>query len=269
MQERRIAMSFDRRQKIKQLLESNGIVMLRELATIFPSVSSMTLRRDLEYFERAGEAIRIRGGARSVRRVPSRQEDIYSLRASMNQQAKEQIAEIAVEYIETGRSVFLDSGTTVMQLARILPDLNLSILTSGPNISLEVVKRHNPTVNLIGGMVSRDNLSVSGMQALEFVRHLNFDIAFMVASAFSLDNGFSCGNYSEFELKRLIINKARKTIMLLDSSKFDKSMPFTFAGLSDIDVLITDCRPQDNVLSTAKEHGIEIRFSDQEPVPGE
>lgn len=111
-------MSFDRREKILELLRKKGIVMLKELEQQFPDVSSMTLRRDLEFFENLGEAVRIRGGARYIKTMGAEQEDVYALRAVKNQEAKEKISKIALRYIETGRSIFVDSGTTGMCFAR-------------------------------------------------------------------------------------------------------------------------------------------------------
>lgn len=256
-------MSFDRRRKIKQLLDKYGIVSIKELEKLFPNVSSMTLRRDLEYFESIGQAIRVRGGARAVEKSPDNREAIYSLRETENYDAKVKIAKIAATLIEPDRSVFLDSGTTMMSLARLLPDLKLSILTSGPNIALEAVKRYNTNVNLIGGTINRHNLSVSGMMATEFVRNLNIDTAFMVASGFTTGSGFSCGNYSECELKSSIIKKARTVIMLMDSSKFDKNLPFTFSELGDINYFITDQRPDDAVMEAAEVAGVTVLFDKQ------
>lgn len=245
-------MSFDRREKILALLRSKNVVMLKELEQLFPDVSSMTLRRDLEFFEKLGEVVRIRGGARYIKSMGGGQEDIYALRAVKNQDAKEKISKIALRYIETGRSIFIDSGTTGMSLARQLPDLHFSILTSAPNVALEVSKRYKPTVTLIGGLINRATLSVSGMQSLAFIKDLNFDIAFLVASAFSPENGCTCGNYSECELKHHIIGKAKQVIVLCDSSKFGKSMPFTFAPVKEIDILITDTEPAADVLRQAQ-----------------
>ena len=250
-------MSFDRREKIIEYLRENGTVLLKQLETMFPDVSTMTLRRDLAFFENLGEVVRIRGGARYVKNAEE-QEDVYALRAVKNHEAKERISKIAAEYIETGRSIFMDSGSTGMCLARCVPDLNLSILTSAPNVALEVSKRYKPTVTLIGGLINRTTLSVSGDQSLNFINSVNIDIAFIVASAFSVENGFTCGNYSEGELKRHIIAKAKKTIVLIDSSKFGKCMPFTFADFSDIDILVTDKTPDEAVLKLAEETGVQI-----------
>ena len=253
-------MSFERRHQILELLRRDGTVLLRDLAERFPEVSEMTLRRDLEYLEKLGEAVRIKGGARhvSVFGSNSAAEEVYANRLSKNREGKEKIAAIALRLVETGRSMFLDAGTTMMAFAARLPDTNFSILTSGPNIALEVAKKYNPSVNLIGGQFNRVSQSVSGMQSLEFVRHMNFDLAFLSSSAFSLDNGFSSGNYGECELKRHIVSQANRTVLLLDSDKFGKTMPFTFAALGEIDVLVTDKKPSEEVLKAAQENGIQV-----------
>ncbi len=252
-------MSFNRREKILELLREQDTVMLRDLEKQFPDVSSMTLRRDLEFFEKIGEAVRIRGGARHIKSLGT-QEDLYALRAVKNPAAKEHIAKIAVEFVETGRSIFMDSGSTGMSFARALPDMNLSILTGAPNVAMEVSKRYKPSVTMIGGLINRNTLSASGTQSIQFIQNLNFDIAFLVASAFSPDIGFTCGNADECELKRVITSKARRTIMMVDSSKFGKTMPYTFASLDDVDVLITDVRPDEAIMKLARQSNTKVIF---------
>lgn len=252
-------MRFNRREKILQLLREQNVVMLKELEQLFPEVSGMTLRRDLEFFEKIGEAIRIRGGARYIRSLGN-EEDWYALRAVKNPAAKETIAKIAVGFVETGRSIFIDSGSTGMSLARALPDLAFSILACAPNVAMEVSKRFKPGVTLIGGLINRNTLSVSGAQSLQFIQSVNIDMAFMVASAFSLEYGFTCGNAAECELKKAIISKAARTVMLVDSSKFGKSMPYTFAELSDAQYLITEVKPDDAVLKITESAGITVLY---------
>ncbi len=252
-------MSFNRREKILELLREQDTILLKDLEKRFPDVSSMTLRRDLEFFEKIGEAVRIRGGARHIKSLGV-QEDLYALRAVKNPAAKEHIAEIATGYVETGRSIYLDSGSTGMSFARALPDLNLSIVTGAPNVAMEVSKRYKPSVTMIGGVINRNTLSVSGTQSMQFIANLNFDIAFLVASAFSADGGFTCGNSDECELKRAIASKARRTIVMVDSSKFGKTMPYTFATLEDVDILITDVLPEKSILELAEKFGTAVVF---------
>ena len=211
---------MDRKQRILELLDQKNTLYLRELETEFPEVSTMTLRRDLSGLEAMGQAIRIKGGVRSVKSLEGgRQEDVYDRRLAVNAEAKAKIAALAVPFIETGRSIFMDSGTTMLALARLLPDTNLSILTSCPHVALTVLKKYLPTVNIIGGQLNRLNATVCGSQAMDFVKGYNFDVAFVVPSAFSLENGLSCGNDSECELKRYIIQNASMKIALVCNAR--------------------------------------------------
>jgi len=250
--------TYNRQEKLKSLLDEKGVVLLSELEGIFPQLSSMTLRRDIESLVQEGIAVKIRGGARALVKEQMSLEPVYSLRAAKNIEAKLNIAKKALSYIETGRSVYLDSGSTIMCLAGVLPDIKLTVLTSGPNIAIEVLKNQRPTVNLIGGLVNHDNLSVSGKQALDFMKTVNIDIAFIAPSGFSLKDGFTCGNYNEAELKHFIIKKANRVIMLMDSYKIDKSLTFTFADFKDIDVLITDAVLPDDMRKQLSKSNIEI-----------
>ncbi len=243
------------------MLQVKPYVSLHELEEAFPNVSGMTLRRDIEYFENIGEAIKVRGGARSMKFITTSMEDAFSLRLNSNLTAKEKIASAALNYIETGRSIFLDSGTTILKMASIMPDERLSILTTGPNIALELVKKSLPIINLVGGMINRDNISISGSQAISFIENINIDTAFLVPSGFSIDSGFTSGNYSECELKSYICEKARRVIILADTSKLDKNLPYTFAKLSAVDTIITNGTVSPEFAAAAKEAGVKIHMT--------
>ncbi len=251
-------MNPSRRTVIRELLAEKPFIALKELEAIFPEVSSMTLRRDIEYFEKQGEAIKVRGGARSMKYITTTMEDSFHKRLGENLSAKEKIARRAIELIETGRSLFLDSGTTVLTLASLLPDERHTIITTGPNVALELIKKKKPIVNLVGGMVNRDNISILGSQALRFLEDINIDIAFIVPSGFSLKNGLTSGNYSECELKRMVIEKARQVVVLVDTSKLDRSLPFTVCGLDKIHTIVANDYLPDDITEAAKAAGVNI-----------
>lgn len=253
------ALSIARREKVLELLREEGTVFLKDLEKRFPEVSSMTLRRDLEYFENLGQAVRIRGGAKYLRTL-SEQEDVYALRAAKNQEAKSKISKLAARFIEPCRSVYIDAGSTGMFLARNLPDLNFSVVTSGINVAMELSKRYKPSVTVIGGLINRSNLAASGNRSESQIDQLNIDTALVVSSAFSVKNGFTVGNYDEGVLKRSIIEKAEKVIMLLDGTKFGKTMPFTFAHMEDIDIIITDKRPSDEIMDLCEKSQVEVIY---------
>lgn len=251
-------MNIVRRETIKELLNSKGEVLLKELEVLFPDCSSMTLRRDLKYLEDTGFVKRTRGGAVALSRLSMSAEDLYSRRALDNTASKKEIAKKAAGFIESGRSLYLDSGTTLMLFAKEIPDDYFSILTSGPNIALELIKNAKPNVTVIGGQLGRNTLSVSGVNANMFLSGVNIDTAFMAASGFSLQNGFTSGTYSECELKKKVLKSASNIIMLMDSSKVNKSLPYTFGSLDDVDVLVSDGDLPQEIIEAAKKTGTKV-----------
>jgi|LSQX01.3.fsa_nt_gb DeoR/GlpR family transcriptional regulator of sugar metabolism len=232
----------DRRQQILSMVKTKGEIQLQELKEIFTDVSTMTLRRDLINLENEGHLIRTYGGAVSIKKVavPPGEENAYNVRATENVEAKMKIAEKAVGLVEKGRSIYFDAGSTLMCLARIIPDESFSILTNGSNIALELVKKLRPSIVTLGGQINRNTLSVSGPYANSLIDMMNIDLAFMSASGFSIDSGFTVGNIYECELKRKVVKRAQKVILLMDTSKINKNLPFTYATLDDIDIWVCE-----------------------------
>ena len=248
----------ERQQKIQTIINETGEVKLSELSALFPDISTMTLRRDLEKLESLGEIVRTRSGAKSIAYLSRLSEAQFSERESENITEKIFIAQTAYLYVKQESSIFLDTGTTVTGLARLLKNNRLFIITAAPNIALECAKNQDNTVFMTGGQLSRGNLSLSGVNALSFLDHINIDVAFMATSGFTFNNGFTCGNYNECQIKKRVIQKAAKVIMLMDSTKFDKNMPFTFADLTDIDLLITDNKITKDDLKMVQKAGVTV-----------
>lgn len=107
-------------------------------------------------------------------------------------------------------------------------------------------------------MINRDNISISGNQALKFLADINIDVAFICPSGLSLKDGFTCGNYPECELKRMVIEKARKIVILMDRSKLGRTLPYTFCQLDNVNTIITDDRLPDDITNAAVAAGVEI-----------
>ena len=251
-------MNYPRKVLVREILISKPFTSLKELEERFPDVSSMTLRRDIEFFERQGDVIKVRGGARSMKFITTTMEDSFSTRSTENTFSKQKIAQAASRFIETGRSIFFDSGSTVMQMAGMMPKTRLTVNTTDPNLALELVKQDNVMVYLVGGMLSRDNLSLSGMQSVEYISKVNIDVAFISPSGFSLKNGFTSGNYNESDLKSAIVKKAGCVIMLIHSSKIGKSLPYTFCQLDQVQKIVTDEIPDAEILNACREKNIEV-----------
>ena len=224
---------------------------------ISPLISLM--QDQVAALEEEGTIIRVRGGARINTQNIGPAEDIYSRREISNIEAKNVICGKALAFLEEKRSIFFDSGTTVMTLAKQMPDQNLVLFTAAPNIAMDIVARTTqPQVTLLGGSLSRTTFSCSGHLPLEYLRSINIDIAFMATSAFSLENGFTSGNPYESEIKAEVIRKARRVIMLMNTDKIDRNMPYTCAHMEDINVLICEKRPSEDVLRSAAACGVTV-----------
>jgi DeoR family transcriptional regulator, fructose operon transcriptional repressor len=248
----------ERRRAIEQLVSSKGEALLCELEELFPDISSMTLRRDLIYLEKMGIVRRTRGGAISVSRINKPYEDAFSRRAQRDIIAKRAICRAALELLSPDSTVFLDSGSTLMHFAQMIPDENFLVVTTGPNIALELAAKAKPDVLLLGGRLRRNTLSVSGAWAAAALEKLNIDTAFMATSGYSLENGFTSGSIEESEIKRMVLTKAKTRVMLMDVTKAARVLPFTFAEMENIEYLISDSELPDEIRQRAEEHNVGV-----------
>ena len=241
-----------RQDKIKEYIEEKNVVSIKELQELFPEVSLMTIHRDLDVLEDTGAIVKFRGGARSVRYAGDPE---FNVRMRDNNSGKLLIARKAMELIQPHSSIFLDASTTNLTLARTLPDMNLNIFTTGPSIALELCRLHNPVVTLCCGTINRKNLALSGQNTLEMLEKINIDMAFIGVSGCSGDSVFTCGTECDMLVKRLVIQKARTSVVMCTQEKLRCLMPYTFATMKDVDYLISDAPMPDVFQKAAKETG--------------
>ena len=163
-----------------------------------------------------------------------------------------------VRFVKEGSSIFLDGGTTMLELAKIIPDMYINVTTNGPNIALEIAEKMRPAVTLCGGVLNHKNLSLFGYSALDMISRLNVDVAFISASGYSEEGGFTCGYEEQAKLRRLLIEEARCVIILMDSTKFGKMLPYTFAKMEDVNYLITDQTSSPMLLADAERNNVTV-----------
>ncbi len=241
--------------RMKTYIEKKNVVTIKELQALFPEVSLMTIHRDLDALTEAGVVVKFRGGAKSVRHNGDPE---FNVRIGENNSGKFAIAQKAMELIQPHSSVFLDASTTNLMLARSLPDINLNIITTGPSIALELCRLHNPVVTLCCGTINRKNLALFGQNTLEMLKKINIDLAFIGVSGFSLEAGFTCGTEGDMLVKRMVIQKARTSVVMCSHDKLKCLMPYTFAHLSDVDYLISDEPMPEAFANAAKQAGLKI-----------
>ena len=244
-----------RQENIRKYIEKQDIVSIRELQELCPQVSLMTIHRDLDALEEAGVVTKFRGGARAVHQAS---EAIFDVRMRENSAGKTRIAEKALSLIEPGGAIFLDAGTTSLLLARMFPDVSLSVITTAPGIALELCRLPNPAITLCCGTLHRRNFSLAGQNTLDMLQHMNIDTAFIGVSGCSAEAGFTCGTEDDMRVKKLVIEKARRSVLLCDKTKFDRLMPYTFCEIGEPDVLICDETPPEAVVKAAKAGGVKL-----------
>ena len=145
----------ERQDKVRQLLEEQGTVSVKEISDAL-GVSDMTTRRDLEELASLGEIERVHGGARSAQGRPHamlRHEYSHSEKRTKHAEEKLQIARRAVELIEEGSTIFLGTGTTVEQMASMLPAFRLRIVTNSLSVFNLLEAREDCDLCLVGGYV--------------------------------------------------------------------------------------------------------------------
>ncbi len=246
-----------RHQHILSTLRNHGSVSVaalqRELQT-----TSMTVWRDLKALEELGLLRRVRGGARLPGHLPG--EPDYEAKNLTASEAKRRIAALAVrEFIREGDTVALEGGTTVAALVGCLPLSRVSILTNSLPVALHArTVRPECPVLIAGGWVSRVSGNTSGPETLRAMEKWQASVCFLGATGFDEEIGPSDPNPLEIEAKRMLASKARRVVMLLDSSKFGLRSAAVTLHPRRIDALVTDARPSRPILALLKKHGVRL-----------
>ena len=220
------------------LLRENSKLLVPELCTHF-DISPATVRNDLRDLEAAGKLKRTHGGAIPVGKagfeLNSRQKEIS------HKVEKQRIARLAVSFIEDGDTIALDTGTTTLELAKLInAKQDISIVTNDLMIASYLENNSDANVILVGGILRKRFHCTVGPLAQSQFAGLNVDKAFMAANALSLEKGFTTPGIDLAEVKKSLMSIASQTIFLLDSSKFGHISFVRFAGLGEIDKIITD-----------------------------
>ena len=246
-----------RREKIRKYIQEKGAVSVKEINSLFPDVSVMTIHRDLAKLEEERLIIRTRGGAMAVN-YHGVTESKLETRMQSKVIEKREMAEKALSLIYTDSTVFLDAGTSCMSLAQVLPDIDINIFTTAPNIAVELSRLVNPTIHMCGGTLNRANQAVSGASTLEMLQNINIATAFIGVSGYTVDGGFTCGKEDEMQVKRLIMKKAARKVILMDSSKCGKIFPYMFGELEDVDYIISDGNLPEEFLQLAEAANVTV-----------
>lgn len=242
--------------EVRKYIENHGEATVETLTELL-GCSKMTVWRYLKQLEDEGSIRRVRNGAIATS-LAGDTEGLYSQRMHENADAKLSIARCRDTL---PRAQHLDipgrrHHRYEPRAAASQPALYHS--HEWGQYRHRALPALQSTVSCVGGQISSSTLSLSGPQAEAFLATVNIDTAVLAATGYSAGAGFTVGSYTENSLKRRVIQKADKVILLIDRSKLGRTLPFTFASLSDIDVVICDAPLPEDFIQAARAAGTEV-----------
>lgn len=227
----------ERQRVIVSQLREAGSVRVAELARAL-NVTEETIRRDLEKLDREGKLVRTHGGAMPLDEIGG--ELPFTVRSIDHLEAKREIARAALQHVEEGDVLALDASSTAYELARILPDVPLTVITNSLAIPICLWKRTQIRIVMSGGSLDAPSLSFVGPLAEEFLRRFHVRKLFFSTKGIDPERGLSVGADEHARIKRCMLDFADTRYLLADHSKFGAKALVYFAGLSDVDQVITD-----------------------------
>ncbi|MCA5005268.1 DeoR/GlpR family DNA-binding transcription regulator [Sphingobacterium bovistauri] len=233
--------NVERHQHIIKEVNLKGHVSVVELCETL-GVSSVTIRKDLQFLEDSGLVYRTHGGV--TKQNPYQTDRSVIEKEKIHEDEKRIIAKAAANFVTTNDSIIIGSGTTTQFFAReILPQGHLTVVTSALNVTLELLKYINVEVIQLGGPVRHTSSSVTGQYAIHILNQFFCSKLFLGVDGIDLDYGISTTSAQEALLNQKMIDVAHEVIILADSSKFGRKSFGKIADFSNIDVIISDDIP--------------------------
>lgn len=231
--------TYDRRQSLLDLLRRQPGLRVPEIAQLL-GISEGTVRNDLNALVTDGRLERVHGGAILLE---PKNIDSTSFTDRHQEQAveKQAIARIAIDLVQDGDSILLDASSTAYYFALALTQKQrLRVVTSGLDVARLLAQNTTNTVILIGGVLSPDGSSVTGLLSEQVIAELHIQKAFVSCSGFSIERGMTEVHLEEAQLKRKAIESAKQVFALVDSSKMGHEDLTPFARPLQITHLFTD-----------------------------
>jgi DeoR family transcriptional regulator, aga operon transcriptional repressor len=228
----------ERRRAIREILERNGRVLVTEIARQFHT-SQVTVRKDLDVLQSQGLIHRTHGGALPAREG-ALEDPTLREKEKLQRAEKLRIADAAARLVKEGQVVILDSGTTTTAIARALRNFQkVTIITNAVNIAAELSGAPVEVI-LTGGTLRKNSFSLVGPIAEETLLRLNADILFLGVDGFDVQYGLSTPNLLEAKVNRAMVEVAKRTVAVCDSTKFGRRSLSLIVPTKSLHEVITD-----------------------------
>ncbi len=249
---------IDRRNMIIEYLEEFGSAKVEELSQKL-NVTPMTIRRDLQYLEDNNIVSRTFGGA--ILKSGLTSEVPYKNKVISNMDEKKRIAKYAVSLVQNGQIVYLDSGTTNMEIAKQLKSKqNLTVVTNDIKIAGYLSFSSNFKILCTGGWVQNSTGTCLGSHTIEFLKGINVDIGFIGSSSVSYKSGLTTPTFEKADVKKQAIKSATKLVLVIDNSKFGKESFAKVCNLDEFDLVVTDAGLSEKTHELLKKENINVKL---------
>jgi DeoR/GlpR family transcriptional regulator of sugar metabolism len=244
-----------RHREILTRLADIGAVRVAELADSL-GVTEETIRRDLDKLGGEGKLVRTHGGALPIRQQS--QDLPFSVRSSAHHAEKESIARFALRHISAHDVIALDASSTVHELARVLPDMPLTVVTNALPATAVLMTRSNIRVFSTGGFLDTPSRSWVGSFAEQSLERVNINKLFLSSKGLDLARGLSEVDDAQARVKRRMMDLAEEKYLLIDHSKFGARSAVYLSQVNDVDVLLTDSGADTALLEEIRRVGVRI-----------
>ncbi|GCE23633.1 DeoR/GlpR family DNA-binding transcription regulator [Dictyobacter kobayashii] len=252
-------LTTERLQQIELILQERQHIRVTELSEQL-GVSEPTIRRDLKKLESIGRVRREHGGV-SVATSTTTEPPILQ-RVTENIDEKRRIGQMAASLIQDGETIFLGSGTTTLEVARHLYNKkNLTVITNALNVAHQLAGNENITLIITGGVIRHSELSMIGHIVEQTLKDLRADKAIISMRAISLQDGLTNVDPLETNTDRVIIQCARKVILVADHNKFDKVATGVVAPITAVHTIVTDDQTPLSTVQNLRELGLEVHLA--------
>jgi DeoR family transcriptional regulator of aga operon len=252
----------DRGDQIMKTLLRAGEITVQELVDQI-GTSAPSVRRDLARLEKRGLMLRTHGGAKLVEPLlyeAFRYDTSFQAREHRSIEQKRRIGLTAAELVKEQDVIGLTAGTTTTQIGRALRHRKgITVVTNAVNIGMELCNQPAIKTMLTGGTLPWAwSFALAGQAAMNFLREMYLDMAFISATGFDLTCGVTTLEMEEAAVANRMLRQARKVIVVADSSKFGLVSPALICPISDVHMLITDAAAPDEIVQKLKQRGIEV-----------
>jgi len=253
--------ALQRKKEILELVRSQGFFSIEALAKHF-SVTSQTIRRDVNELAKTGLLRRYHGGAG----LPSSVENVaYQARKMFCSSGKIRIARTLAKHIPDDASLFIDIGTTAEEVAKALCDhKGLRIITNNLNAACILSEKSDFEVFVTGGIVRSGDRGVTGEATIDFIKQFNVDFGIISISGIDAEGTLLDFDYSEVRVGQAIIASSRKVFLAADHTKFGRDAMVRICNISDVDALFTDQPPSEEMMELLSTAHVELHISDAE-----